>query len=80
MTPKATARAEKVVERAGVTASERLDAARRKRIAAAAARKRESDAYWREFSAKNTKTAEQVFAEQAAANEQPPPTMAPYVP
>lgn len=37
MTPKATARAEKVVERAGVTASERLDAARRKRIAAAAA-------------------------------------------
>jgi len=68
MTPKATARAEKVVERAGVTASERLDAARRKRIAeAAAARKREQDAYMKEFMA-------------AERGEQPPPTMAPYVP
>jgi hypothetical protein len=68
MTPKATARAEKVVERAGVTASERLDAARRKRIAdAAAARKREQDAYMKEFMA-------------VERGEQPPPTMAPYVP
>jgi len=70
MTPKATARAEKVVERAGVTASERLDAERRKRIAAAAARKREQDAYMKEFMA----------AERASAGEVPPPTMAPYVP
>jgi hypothetical protein len=71
MTPKATARAEKVVEKAGMTESERAEAARRKRIAeAAAARKREQDAYMKEFMA----------AERASAGEVPPPTMAPYVP
>lgn len=71
MTPKATARAEKVVQAAGMTDAERAEAARRKRIAeAAAARKREQDAYMKEFMA----------AERASAGEVPPPTMAPYVP
>lgn len=77
MTPKATARAEKVVQSAGMTDSERAEAARRKRIAeAAAARKREKDAYMKEFEAGERASA----AARAAASEQPPPTMAPYVP
>jgi hypothetical protein len=77
MTPKATARAEKVVQSAGMTDSERAEAARRKRIAeAAAARKREQDAYMKEFEAGERASA----AARAAASEQPPPTMAPYVP
>lgn len=71
MSPAATARAEKRVEKAGMTEQERIDEARRRRIAAAAAaRKREQDAYMREFMA----------AERASAGEVPPPTMAPYTP
>jgi hypothetical protein len=77
MTPKATARAEKIVQAAGMTDAERAEAARRKRIAeAAAARKREQDAYRKEFEAGERASA----AARAAASEQPPPTMAPYVP
>lgn len=68
MSPAATARAEKRVEKAGMTEQERIDEARKRRIAAAAAaRKREQDAYMREFMA-------------VERGEQPPPTMAPYVP
>lgn len=68
MSPAATARAEKRVEKAGMTETERIDEARKRRIAAAAAaRKREQDAYMREFMA-------------VERGEQPPPTMAPYVP
>jgi hypothetical protein len=68
MSPAATARAEKTVVKAGMTETERTDEARKRRIAAAAAaRKREQDAYMKEFMA-------------AERGEQPPPTMAPYVP